>query len=250
MIDIHTHILPGLDDGAASMEEAVAMAELAIDSGIRGIVATSHGNLGGYTLEDYEEAFYSLRRALEKERIPITLYTGMEIFMNHEALELLNQKELLTLNRTSYVLVEFDFQEELWMVNDYLQSLQEEGYIPVIAHVERYDFVQRHLDEVYRWANQGYVLQGNKGSFLGAFGREVKETALSLLRHRLIHVIASDAHGIEGRTPSMGNIYRFLTENVPMQYRDVLLEENPERILRGKEILSPPPVPYRRKRIW
>lgn len=247
MIDIHTHILPNLDDGADSIEESLAMAELAADSGTRGIVASSHGNLGGYTLKDYFQAFMNFRKILKEERIPLEVYPGMEVFMDEHAIERLKKEELLTINNTEYVLVEFSFQEHLWVVNEYLQVLLEEGFIPVVAHLERYDCIQNHPQAAYKWAENGCALQVNKGSLLGAFGSKVKEISRSLLAHNLVHVIASDAHSSESRNPSMGNIYRFLDEMVSERYRDVLLWDNPSRILSGKEILSPQPIPFGRR---
>lgn len=250
MIDMHIHILPGIDDGAETLSDSLAMASLAVDSGTTAVLASSHGNIGDLTIAQYQEAFEKLAGALRTEGIPLQLYPGMEIFMDHHVMERLSVGELLTVNRTDYVLVEFDFEEELWMVRDYLQLLQEEGYLPIIAHAERYSFVQRHPEEVYHWVRQGIVIQVNKGSLLGAYGRRERETALSLLSHRLVHVIASDAHGTERRTPKMQNAVRFLSEAVSAQYRDLMLTENPGRILRGEEILAFEPRPYRQNRYW
>lgn len=245
MIDIHTHILPNLDDGADSMEEAIAMAELAADSGTRGIVASSHGNLGGYTLYEYFKVFQKFRQKLKEEHISLEVYPGMEVFMDEHAVGLLKDEELLTLNGTRYVLVEFDFREELWMADEYLQNLKDEGFIPVVAHPERYVCVQNNPQAAYEWVTRGCILQGNKGSLLGVFGRGVQETSRSLLRHHLFHMLASDAHGSQRRTPAMGDIQRFLEEAVSEEYKDMLLWRNASRILSGRESLLPPPVPYR-----
>lgn len=249
MFDIHMHILPGLDDGAKTMADSVAMALMAFESGVKGVAATSHGNTKGLTRAAYEQAFAKLKAELEKEKIPLKLYPGMEIFMDHDVMDKLAAGELLTLNQSRYVLAEFDFGEELWMVNDYLQMLRDAGYLPVIAHAERYAFVQKNPEAVYDWAGQGYVIQVNKGSLLGGFGRRERETAISLLEHKLIHVISSDAHGIRERTPSMHNISRFLGDCVSPKYKELLLHENPRRILAGEEVLAFVPKPYRRNYI-
>lgn len=250
MIDIHTHILPGIDDGAETIEDSIEMAKMAVDSGTQAVVATSHGNTGAYTIEQYHAAYQMLSRELSRQDISLTLYPGMEIFMDHNVEQMLSDGSLLTLNETSYVLVEFDFEEELWMVNDYLQMLHEAGYIPVIAHAERYAFVQRHPEEVYKWVMQGSVIQVNKGSLLGAYGKKEKEMALSLLAHNLIHVVASDAHSPKQRTPKMGNIVRFLENAVSPKYGELLLNENPRRIISGEEAAGFPPKPYRHNRYW
>lgn len=250
MIDLHTHILPGIDDGSPDLESSLEMCRLAWEGGTRGMVTTSHGNLKGTSLDAYKNAFYRLRQELKKEEIPMRLYPGMEIYMNQEACDRLAARELLTLNNTRYVLVEFDFQEELWMVNEYLQMLDDAGYLPVIAHAERYSFVQRFPEEVYRWVNLGYVIQVNKGSLLGAFGKREQSTALSLLEHKLIHVVASDTHGVRKRTPDMRGISRFFGETAGVKYGNLVLQENPARILSGEEILAFSPKPYRRNLYW
>ena len=249
IIDLHAHILPGIDDGARNTEEAVRMCQIASAGGVQAIVATSHGNLGELSLTQYKDAYRLLYHELKKNEIPIRLYSGMEIFMNHEAVEKLERKALLTLNRTAYVLVEFDFEEELWMVEEYLEMLLESGYIPVIAHAERYRFVQRHPEAVFRWVvRDSCVIQVNKGSFFGVFGKAEQEMALSLLRHNLVHIVASDTHGSERRTPDMSPIFQFLGEVKGSKYRDMVLSENPGRILLGKEIAGFRPESYRRNR--
>ena len=252
MIDLHTHILPGIDDGSRNMEESLEMCRIAAAGGTRGIVATSHGNLGPkpLTTEEYKNAYRLLKQELVRADIPIRLYSGMEIFMTADAAAGLRAGELLTLNETKYILIEFDFREELWMAEEYLCMLEEAGYTPVIAHVERYYFIQRAPEIIYDWVRRGYVIQVNKGSPLGAFGKKERDTAVSLLEHNLVHVIASDAHGTQHRTPDMTNIFRFLGETAGSKYRNLVLNENPVRILSGEEILSFPPRPYRRNRYW
>lgn len=251
MIDLHMHVLPGVDDGAPDIETSLEMCRIAFESGVEGIVATSHGNLDPpLTTEKYKRVYRLLKQELQNHKIPVSLYTGMEIFMDGDAVSRLENTELLTLNGTRYVLVEFDFGEDLWMVNEYIQMLLEAGYIPVIAHAERYFFVQEHPEEVFRWVERGCVIQGNKGSFLGAFGKRERDTAFSLLEHNLIHVVSSDAHGTKKRNPDMRNIRRFLEENAGAKTRQLLLRINPAKILSGQDIMGFPPRPYRRNIYW
>ena len=164
--------------------------------------------------------------------------------MDEEAVFGLKKGEFLTLNHTSYVLAEFSFDEELWMMEEYLSMLEDAGYVPVIAHAERYASVQRNPEAVYGWVNKGYAIQVNKGSFLGTFGKRERDTTLSLLSHNLVHVVSSDTHGVHMRTPNMKKILQFLDKTAGMKYRNLVLSENPGRILMGEEILSFPPRPY------
>ena len=143
MVDLHTHILPHLDDGAFDLETSVRMADLAARSGVFHMAATSHGNYYDYTLEEYRENFERLQAELRDKEIPVKLYSGMEIFMDEKAADLLDLGELLTLNGTRYVLVEFDFEENVEKVYKYVADLQTRRYNIVLAHPERYLFVQR-----------------------------------------------------------------------------------------------------------
>lgn len=248
MLDIHTHILPGVDDGAGEWEDALEMAYIAMEAGSKGVVASAHGNIGDLTVRTYIRTLREFRRVLKEREIPLKVFSGMEVFMGPDVAEKLDRKELLTLNNSRYVLVEFDFWEEVWTANYYLECLEEAGYIPVIAHPERYTFVQKNPQEVFGWVMNGYVIQVNKGSFVGAFGRKEQNTAMSLLRHHLVHVIASDAHGTRHRTPDMGGTVWFLSEYIEEEYLDLLLEKNPRHILKDEEVENYPPIPYRRRR--
>lgn len=246
MLDLHMHILPGLDDGAESWEEAMDMAMIAVDSGTKGIAATSHGNIDDLTIAEYAETFFEFRERLQRENIPLMVYPGMEIFMTPEATDRLVREELLTLNNSRYTLVEFDFGEDVRIVEYCLKQLVSAGFVPVIAHAERYVFVQRQPELVYEWAERGFVIQANKGSFTGAFGRRVQDTAMMLLRHNLVHIAASDAHSARYRTPSMGSALRFLSDYISEEYQDLLFEVNPRHILRNEEIKAYRPIPFGR----
>ena len=177
MVDLHTHILPHLDDGAFDLETSVRMADLAARSGVFHMAATSHGNYYDYTLEEYRENFERLQAELRDREIPVKLYSGMEIFMDEKAADLLDLGELLTLNGTRYVLVEFDFEENVEKVYKYIADLQTRRYNIVLAHPERYLFVQRDPEFAYFLAEQGCALQVNKGSVLGQFGRRCRNLA-------------------------------------------------------------------------
>ena len=142
MVDIHSHILPGLDDGAESLEEALVMARLAVSSGIRHMAATSHGNYYDYTLEEYRESLEKLQEELAKEAIPLKLYPGMEIFLDDDAASMVQRKELLSLNHTDYLLVEFPFEMKKELANGKLMIGESAGAIicaPSIQYIEQMD---------------------------------------------------------------------------------------------------------------
>lgn len=238
MVDIHSHILSGLDDGAESLEESLVMARLAVASGIRHMAATSHGNYYDYTLEEYRESFERLQRELAKEKIPLKLYPGMEIFLDEDAAFMVQRKELLSLNHTDYLLVEFPFDESEGNVLRRLRQLQKEDWRIVLAHPERYIFVQNDPEFAYYLADQGYVLQINGGSVLGDFGSRCQRMALQLMDDGIAGVIASDAHDTEYRSPDMNRLMEFLDQNFDPAEVKLWISENPSRILKGMPVLD------------
>ena len=240
MIDIHCHILPMLDDGAADLTESVAMARLAVNSGVTGIIATPHFQGDRQALELMPKLlarFDKLRKILAQQQIPLKLYPGAEILCTPETVTLAQQRMLPTLGNSNYLLTEFFFNESAEFMTGTLQSLAACGYRPVIAHPERYEAVQQAPQLLESWFFQGFVVQLNKGSLLGAFGPEVQETAEWILSSGLAHTIASDAHSMRRRTTDMTVLREYLRENCPMRYIQVLLEENPARIVANQSMV-------------
>ncbi len=238
MVDIHSHILPSLDDGSRSLEESLRMARQAVSSGIRHMAATSHGNFYNYTLEDYWTVFRKTQEAFTTEQIPLKLYPGMEIFLDEDAFFLLERKELLSLNSTDYLLVEFDFEERPEKVTDRIRRLLDKDWRIVLAHPERYRFIQRDPDLAYDLVDLDCVLQVNGGSLLGDFGRTCERLALKFLEDGIVGVVASDAHDMEYRTPSADRISRFLESFYEAAAVKLWLSENPSRILKGYPVLD------------
>lgn len=242
MVDLHCHILPNTDDGAENMEDALEMARMAAQSGVTHLVATPHCNLPN----DADKNFISvplLERVLELQarirqaNIPLTLYPGCEVFCTPDTPTLIRQGKLLTLANTKYLLVEFFFDEELSYMDDMLRAIAAEGVIPVIAHPERYDSIQRTPHIIERWFRSGYIIQLNKGSILGRLGRHAHRTADWILGHGLAHVVASDAHSSVMRTPDMTQLQEHLLDFCGPEYTKILLDLNPSRILNGQPVL-------------
>ena len=248
MIDIHAHILPGIDDGAEDMYDTLEMARMAADSGVDKIIATPHCNIpgmyGNYFGREYIDRYESVVRAVRKEKIPIEILPGMEVFSTEDLPELIVNHKIMPLNQSRYILMEFAFDEDPEFADSILKRVEEVGARPVIAHAERYEFIQDYLQIAYRWFRKGYVIQANKGSFLGRFGGGPKRAADSLLRHNLISVIASDAHSPLQRTPYMMDVYEELSREYSENHLDVLFQYNPARLCDNREILRLEPVPY------
>ena len=240
MIDIHTHILPGVDDGAENFDEAFDMAVMAARCGVQALVATPHSNhdvgFVNYESDSLAERFVKLRSMLQEEKVPIQIYRGMEILASTDVVEKIARGKLLTLNRTRYALVEFAFDEEPWWIEAILKELLDAGYLPIIAHPERYFCVQEEPNYLYDWRKMGAFAQMNKESVLGRLGRHAANTAQVLLKYNLINCLASDAHHAYARTTDMTALMRYMDEHFPMGYRDLLMRDNPRAILEGKPL--------------
>ena len=237
MIDIHTHILPGLDDGAEDIYDSLEMGAMAQEHGTKVIVATPHCNIPGlysnYFGEHYKETFLKTRKAFEREGLTVKLLPGMEVFATYDLPRLVQEGRIMTLNRASYILVEFDFGEDPEFAEDVLMRLEEIKLRPVIAHAERYEFIQDNPEIAGDWKKRGYIIQANKGSFVGRFGKSARQTAYRLMDERVTEVIASDANRPYMRTTDMEDTYGVLTGEYPEEYLKQLFTRNPGRICQG-----------------
>lgn len=241
LVDIHCHILPELDDGASSPDEAIAMAHMAVASGVTAIVATPHFP-GRYSslerIAPLMDRYDWFRRVIRGQQLPLKIYPGAEILCLPETISLAEEKTLPTLGNSSYLLTEFFFDESFNRMDSLLGGLAECGYHPIVAHPERYHAIQADPGLLKLWHEKGYGLQLNKGSILGAFGPDPQEAAMAALEMRTVHAIASDGHSARRRTPHMGAVRAWMEDNCDPEYTRLLLEQNPARVISGKKLLS------------
>lgn len=241
MIDIHAHILPGMDDGAEDLQDALEMAKIAVENGITVMVATPHCNIPGvydnYFDRRFADIYKRVRSALEDHEIPLKLLPGMEVFATPDLPELLEQRKILTINGSKYLLVEFSFEEDLQYVEGILDSILGAGLRPIVAHAERYECVQKNLFVLEKWKKRGILIQVNKGSLTGRFGKFSYNAAHSMMQKRQVDVIASDCHSPHYRTPVMMDVYDSLQKKYPKEYLEILFNENPRRICSNKDVL-------------
>lgn len=251
MVDLHVHILPWLDDGAASMEDALEMADMAVESGVRRLVVTPHSNQRGrfenYCSEELQDVFEEFLSELKRENIQLKVHPGMEIFATEDMAEKIKDGSLMGLNDSATYLVEFPFDADPYWIGNQLEAVRELKKRPLIAHPERYYCVQEFPGIVYEWIKLGCLTQVNKGSILGRFGRSAGITAELLLENNLVTCIASDAHSPYMRTTYMGDVREVLEEHFGEATTMRLLKENPEKILGNKVIPMHGKAPERRK---
>ncbi len=247
MIDMHIHILPGVDDGSRNLEMSLEMASIAAETGVHSIITTPHcyrGRYENYATKQLQQVWDRLHSAIRKNGIPIHLYQGMEIMACDDLPELLKNGSVWTLNGTRYFLMEFEFDEDPRYCRKIISSCIKAGYFPVIAHPARYYFVQNDPQIVFEWYTLGCAIQLNKESLLGLNGRKAEEISNSLMRHGLVSCVASDAHRTYWRNTDMSQLHEFLLENYGEEYTYMVLEENPDRILRGKKLVGYEPINY------
>ena len=205
MLDTHLHILPGVDDGPRTLEEALALARTLVAQGVFAAVATPHSN-DEFPRHDALEIFarvQELQRVLQREDIPLRLYAGHEVLIRPGLVEEVRQGRVATLNGSRYLLLEFWTSTWLPETERVIFELLAAGIVPLIAHPERYEAVQRDPERLAGLLRQGALAQLVAGSLLGMQGRRAQRCAERLLRRGLITCIASDAHDLRRRPPRL-----------------------------------------------
>lgn len=213
MIDIHSHILPGIDDGSKSMEMTLNMLRTAEKSGISEVIATPHYLLeyGEAKINEVREYVKNLNEILEKEKINIKVYSGQEVYFTENIVNDYIEENIGTLNDSRYMLIEFDLRNLEDNIVDYLYELQVKGITPIIAHVERYRSIIKNPEIINRFIQEGYLFQLNLGSIEGKFGTEVQKTAKLFLKNNIYSFIGSDAHNTsEARGMGVSNALKLI----------------------------------------
>lgn len=202
MIDIHTHIIPGVDDGSPNLETSIEMIKHEISIGVDSIICTPHHIYHRYekSVEEIKSNFLLLKEAVEKENLPVKLYLGQEICYSHreDIIKMLQEGKLLTLNNTNRVLLEFHFTREPEDILDIIYNFSIHGYEVIIAHVERYEWMT--LDKVIALKGEGALIQINSNSYLGLTTWKEKRFTKLLLKKGLVNYVASDTHSFRPST--------------------------------------------------
>lgn len=206
MIDFHSHILQGIDDGSKDDEMTVKMLRLAEESGTRGIVATPHFFKGRFQVPYNEVKIQvdSLKNLAKKNKIDIEIYYGQEIYYTNGIFDSFSCGDIGTIEDSRYMLIELPLKEFVIdeVVND-IYELQLKEIVPIIAHPERYKTFTNTPTLINKFIEEGFLFQLNTGSITGEFGREVKKTAELFVKHKIYSVLGSDAHRIENRNTNM-----------------------------------------------
>lgn len=227
MVDLHCHILPGRDDGAEDLDEALEMSRLAVADGITDLVATPHAQDGLHDncSTEVRSAVERLQAELDRQGIPLRLHPGMEVHLHVELLANLDAGQLLTFcDGHKHLLLELPALSIPSCTEAILYELQVLGVTPIIAHPERNLALQEHPERLAEWVADGSVAQLTGGSLLGKFGRAAQQAAEVMVRHDWAHLIASDGHSAERRRPQLEAAYERLAQltsrDTMMTYRE------------------------------
>jgi len=243
MIDIHSHILPNIDDGSRSVKESLNIMKMAAVNGVTDIVVTPHfilGSIYNSNKNANEELLSKLKEEIAKENIAIHLYLGNEIFVDNTLLELLENGTVSTLNNSKYVLFELPMNCEYKGIKNLIFKLKSNGYIPIIAHPERYRILKQDPSKILELYDCGALFQGNMGSLFGHYGKDAKNTLKIFLKHHVISFLASDIHH-EANTfyNDISELEKKLKKFLDEEYIQDLLVNNARKVLNNEKIILP-----------
>ena len=243
MIDLHSHIIFGVDDGPKTLEESEQLLIEAYHQGVRTIVATSHRRIGMFeTPEEKIQINFRQVKELAKEIAPdLSILYGAEVYYSNEMLEKLKDGEVPCVNETSYVLIEFSRSTSFWEIRNALKNLLMLGLIPIVAHIERYQALEnneKYLKEIismgcYTQVNSSNIL---KPKFFNDKNRVLKKRVKYFLERDLVHFIASDMHNLSKRPPYMKDAYEIISKKYGEKKARELFVDNPSRIIQNQLI--------------
>ncbi len=248
MIDIHTHILPNVDDGPRDWNEALALLRQGIEDGIKGAVCTSHvlNRLDENVERVFTKTFRELKERARDEGLDIKLWLASEI---HCQSILEYSSPVATFNANGkYLLFELPLGDYPADTNEKIFQMSLDHIIPILAHPERNVHIMRHPETAFELANRGVLMQVNAGSLLGVFGKDVRKTAEVLLKHQLVQFVGSDCHGTHSRPMNLSKAYREVVKLDGEETAKNLFYRNPLTAIKGETIAAPPPVSFSRKK--
>ena len=243
MIDVHCHILPDVDDGSECMQESINMAMIAKEQGIDKIIATPHYHPEFKYLkgEELNKACEEFKKELKENNIDIDIYLGNEIYFTYDLIEKISELDFYCLNNSKYILIEFPPTNFPLNLCNIVYELKQKGFIPVLAHVERYIKIHDDPEIIYDCIKTGAIIQINSSSLIGKQGKEIQRLCNLLIGRNMVHLVATDAHGSQRRRPMMKDAYQYIEKKYSKEMADNLFINNAQCILDNKEIIVEEP---------
>ena len=238
MIDTHSHILPGVDDGARTLQQSIEMIKMAHKNGVQSMFATPHYiQYEGYNeVKDNTKIFKWLESALKEENIDIDIYMGHEIFITPDIVTLIEEEKVATLNGSRYVLIELPMFDVPKFTEDIIYALRIKGYVPIIAHPERNKKIIDDPNILYHLIHLGALTQLNLSSIGGYYGQDVKNTAQILAKYDMIHFAGSDVHSLNPKPMLVEALVTQLTQLIGHQRVNEIISHNPQAIIKDSAL--------------
>ncbi|MEB6548875.1 tyrosine protein phosphatase [Heyndrickxia sporothermodurans] len=252
MIDIHCHILPGIDDGAQNVTDSIAMAKQAVSEGIHTIIATPHHKNGKYNNRKVEiiDQVKELNKELKKAGIELTILPGQENRIFGEIIQDYHEGEILTLTgQSNYLFIEFPSGHVPRYSKQLLYDIQLQGLTPIIVHPERNSELIENPNQLYEFVKNGAATQITAASLTGHFGKKIKKFTEQLIEANLTHFIASDAHNVTNRSFKMNEALDVIEQKYGVN-SVYYFTENADLLVDGKHIIRDVPEPIKTKKFF
>ncbi|MBR3697193.1 MAG: hypothetical protein IKM97_02850 [Clostridia bacterium] len=235
MIDLHCHIIYDTDDGAKDIENSISMIKEAFQAGFTKICCTPHYLAPQYVKSKQEnfEKLNIIKQRVKEENIDIELFLGNEIYITNDIKELIKTEEVSTMANTNYVLVEFPMMFKTYLAESEINDLISRKYNVIIAHPERYSYVQKDIRFLDSLIQKGVYFQGNYESLLGKYGNQAKKTLIKLIKEKKIDFLSSDNHKENSTYTKMNKIIKVLKKYAKDEYFDNITKYNQEKVLKN-----------------
>lgn len=236
--DIHTHILPGVDDGADTIETSLEMIDILYEEGVRTIFLTPHFVPGtrNKRKDDLVDAYRKLQAAVNSRYDDCDLVLGNEIYYREGTLDYIKKKETLTLGDSKYILIEFNVQSDYKKLQKAIREIVQAGYRPIIAHAERYQCLYKDISKVEELIEAGAYIQINTSSLLGGIFNPIRRMIMKWLKQGCVHFVGSDAHNMKARKPVYQKAIMVLQSTISQEYYNDIVLNNGQRVLYNKFI--------------
>jgi protein-tyrosine phosphatase len=238
MVDIHHHLLPGLDDGSRDLETSVAMACMAAEDGITHVLATPHANDHfPFDPERIAAGIATLRDALASASIPLQIASGCDFHLSYDNVQdAIAHPTKYTLNQHEYLLIELPDQGLSPHLTDTFYQLRIAGMVPILTHPERNPTLQRDPSRMADWLRDGMLVQVTANSVTGEMGSKAQSMAHDLLRNRWVHFLATDAHNLKARPPILSEARKLVARRFGESYAGLLCTANPTAVYEGRPL--------------
>ena len=247
MIDFHTHILPNVDDGSKSIDETFELLNEAKKAGFDTIISTSHYIEDYYNVNVSEREVWinAISEILKKENNDLKLYLGNEVYLTENIMELLETGKATTINKSRYILFEFPMNTKPMNMYDIIYDMLQNKLIPILAHPERYSFVQKEPEIIYDLIQKGVLMQANYGSIIGRYGEKAQLMVRKFFENNMIHFLGSDVHKKNTIYPRITQALNEIKDIIGKGKLNELTTINPNMVLEDRKIDIDEPIEFK-----